>query len=243
MAKHKKSHKSSKCPEPFNTLIDIAGGIAMNAIANKAEKKYHYSKKGKINPYRVSAFKIATGGFKSTSDIIRTGGFLGAMGSFDVEADTPSKKPARIRSTYNSPTYRVKRPPTKNNSEAWRLNTEEGKKYGLNPNDYPNRYEYKAALDKAQASIKSSEKTITGVKTEEKESCDVLILKVSLLTNGSNEYYLPNDESIKVGNKVLVEDRQQKQVEGIVVSIEHYSGKNVSINISELSKIIKVIRE
>ena len=61
----------------------------MNAIANKAEKKCHYSQKGKINPYRVSAFKIATGGFKSTNDIIRTGGVLGAIGSFDVEAERP----------------------------------------------------------------------------------------------------------------------------------------------------------
>ncbi len=39
MAKHKKYKRSSKCPEPFNTLIDIAGGIAMNAIANKMEGK------------------------------------------------------------------------------------------------------------------------------------------------------------------------------------------------------------
>ena len=39
MAKRKKSRKSSKCPEPLNTLIDIAGGIAMGAVASHMEKK------------------------------------------------------------------------------------------------------------------------------------------------------------------------------------------------------------
>ena len=49
MAKRKRYKRSSKCPEPFNTLIDLAGGIAMNAIANKMERKYHYSKKDVFN--------------------------------------------------------------------------------------------------------------------------------------------------------------------------------------------------
>lgn len=35
MAKRK---KRSKCPEPFNTLIDIAAGATMHAIADKMEK-------------------------------------------------------------------------------------------------------------------------------------------------------------------------------------------------------------
>lgn len=35
MAKRK---KRSKCPEPFNTLIDIAAGATMHAIADKMGK-------------------------------------------------------------------------------------------------------------------------------------------------------------------------------------------------------------
>lgn len=92
------SKKSSKCPEPFNTLIDIAAGLTMGAVANHMEKKYHYSKKGKINPYAVSAAKMAAGRMNSTEDILRTGAVLGAMGSFDVEEDDiPSYKPCRRR--------------------------------------------------------------------------------------------------------------------------------------------------
>ena len=95
MAKHKKYKRSAKWPEPFNTLIDIAGGIAMNAVANKMEQKYRYSKKGAINPYIVSAFKIGAGGYRSTEDIVRTSVFLGAIGSFNVESDTAPKKERR----------------------------------------------------------------------------------------------------------------------------------------------------
>lgn len=52
MAK-KRRKKSSKCPEPFNTLIDLAAGATMNAIANKMEEKHHYRKRGVPNPYRA----------------------------------------------------------------------------------------------------------------------------------------------------------------------------------------------
>lgn len=47
MAKKKYKRKSSKCPEPFNTLIDIAAGVTMGAVADHMEKKYHYSAKAK----------------------------------------------------------------------------------------------------------------------------------------------------------------------------------------------------
>ena len=73
MARRNHKKNSKKCPEPLNTLIDIAGGLAMNAVADHMEKKYHYSKKGKINPYKVSAVGIASGRMKSTKDIVRTG--------------------------------------------------------------------------------------------------------------------------------------------------------------------------
>ena len=49
MAKRRKK-KSKKCPEPFNTLIDLAAGLTMGAIADHMEKKYHYTKKAKSIP-------------------------------------------------------------------------------------------------------------------------------------------------------------------------------------------------
>lgn len=87
MARRKRRRQNSKCPEPFNTLLDLAGGFAMGAVASHMEKKYNYSKKGKINPYSVYAMGIASGRMKTTEDIIRTGSMLGAMGSFDDDSD------------------------------------------------------------------------------------------------------------------------------------------------------------
>lgn len=134
MAKRRKNKKSSKCPEPFNTLIDIAGGIAMGAVASHMEKKYNYSKKGKVNPYAVSAMGIASGRMKSTEDILRTGAILGAMGSFDVEADeAPSYRPY----VPEDPVFRdIRETRVNDNRYAWRLNCEDGSSYGISPYDY-----------------------------------------------------------------------------------------------------------
>ena len=115
----------------------------MNAVANKMEKKYHYSKKGAVNPYKVSAFKIGTGGFRSTEDIVKTGDFLGAMGSFDVESDTSSKKEKTKNAVPEDPIFdQIKYSSTINNKYAWRLNCEDGSEFGVDPCDYETRDEY-----------------------------------------------------------------------------------------------------
>lgn len=143
MAKRRKK-KSSKCPEPFNTLIDLAAGLTMGAIADHMEKKYHYTKKGKINPYAVSAFGLASGRMKSTEDVLRTGAFLGAMGSFDVDTSDPDAPNSYILDDpifYDIPEAKVN-----NNRYAWRLNCEDGSEYGIFPEDYETREEYHTAI-------------------------------------------------------------------------------------------------
>ncbi|MCC8357954.1 MAG: hypothetical protein LJU34_09060 [Oscillospiraceae bacterium] len=141
MSKHKRSsshrrHKSNKCPEPFNTLIDLAGGLAMAAIAGRMEKKHHYAERGKINPYGVSAFGIATGRMKSTEDILRTGAVLGALGSFDDETAARDDELFSVSAFVHE----------NDNRYAWRLNCEDGSAYGISPEDYETRGEYNEAL-------------------------------------------------------------------------------------------------
>ncbi|MCC8077240.1 MAG: hypothetical protein LIO60_02655 [Oscillospiraceae bacterium] len=139
MSKRKKSSskhkKSSKCPEPFNTMIDLAAGLTMAAIAGSMEKKHNYSARGKINPYAASAVGMATGRIKNTEDIIRTGALLGAMGSFDDD-DTCDDL---LLSTENLVH-------TNDNRYAWRLNCDDGSAYGIFPEDYETRKEYNEAL-------------------------------------------------------------------------------------------------
>ena len=152
MAK-KRRKKSSKCPEPFNTLIDLAAGATMNAIANKMEEKHHYRKRGVPNPYRASAIGLSTGRLRKTEDIIRLGGFLGAMGSFDPDdSDTTNYDYSPSSSIgydyddsweFDNMNVSV---PTNNNRYAWRMNCEDGSAYGIYPEDYETRQAYNLAL-------------------------------------------------------------------------------------------------
>lgn len=144
----RRGKKSGKCPEPFNTLIDLAGCLTMGAIAKHMEKKYHYTKKGKINPYAASAFGIASGRMKTTEDILRVGGFLGAMGSFDVEADEPyTPNPYILDDPIFDEISEVK---VNDNRYAWRLNCADGTPYGVDPQDYETRDEYNAAIQRVK---------------------------------------------------------------------------------------------
>lgn len=141
MSRHKRSssrkrHKSKKCPEPLNSMIDLAGGLAMAAIAGSMEKKHHYKARGKINPYEVSALGIATGRMKTTDDIIRTGAVLGALGSFDDDSVAGDDDLFSMESYIH----------TNDNRYAWRLNCEDGTEYGISPEDYETRDEYNEAL-------------------------------------------------------------------------------------------------
>lgn len=119
MAKRKKSRKSSKCPESFNSLIDLAGGIAMNAIANKMEQKHNYHQHGVPNPYRTAAFGISSGHMKTTEDVVRLGAVMGAMGAFD---DDTVSRPSLPSEPWEFDGIGSVSANTGNNRYAWRLN-------------------------------------------------------------------------------------------------------------------------
>ncbi|CAK7023622.1 MAG: hypothetical protein EUB_02240 [Eubacterium sp.] len=170
MAKRRKKRKSNKCPEPLNTMIDLAGGLAMGAIAKHMENKYHYSKKGKINPYSVSAIGIASGRMKSTKDILRTGAVLGAMGSFDVDTSDPDTS---TRYIYDDPVFGGMNVPRANdNRYAWRLNCEDGSEYGVSPEDYETRDEYHEALHQVKYAWRDwcEDGTVFGVDPDDYET-------------------------------------------------------------------------
>ena len=234
MAKRRKYKKSSKCPEPFNTLLDIAGGIAMNAIANKMEKKHHYSQKGKINPYKVSAFKIGTGGFNSTEDIVRTGAFLGAIGSFDAEEDTSYPKQKMINVTPEDPIFnQIKYSSAINNKYAWRLNCQDGSEYGVDPYDYETRDEYNEALEEAKAYSTNDDYVNDDLEEEIHENKTIVsnspyvLCRLSLLSNGQNIYAIPNEMPLKVGDRVNVLLCNDKKEEAIVIAVEQHISTSV----------------
>lgn len=226
MAKRKR--KSSKCPEPFNTLIDLAAGLTMGAVASHMEKKYHYTQKGKINPYAVSAAKMAAGKMNSTGDILRTGAVLGAMGSFDVEADdVPSYK------TYvpEDPVFsQIRETKVNDNRYAWRLNCEDGSAYGISPHDYETRAAYNQALanarkDKSGAEVASAPRAHETAPAAQKQ---YRYVRVSRLDNGSNQYFLAGNYPVKVGDTVTV-PTEFGTAQAIVLAVESHSTESAPV--------------
>jgi hypothetical protein len=215
--KRKRSRKRAKCPEPFNTLIDIAGGVAMGVVANRMEKKYHYTAKGKINPYTVSAMGIASGRVHSTEDILKTGAILGAMGSFDVEADDVSPVFRRMEKVND-------------NRYAWRMNCSDGSAYGVSPYHYETREAYEKALNTAKAGNVEAGNTEAAVtraaapaaETSPDDEPMYLYCRVSRLDNGINEYYLCAKQEVKVGDTVCV-PTEVGTTDGIVIAVERHT--------------------
>lgn len=245
MAK-KRRKKSSKCPEPFNTLIDIAAGITMNAVANKMEEKHHYRKRGVPNPYRASAIGMSMGKLNKTEDVIKLGGFLGAMGSFNPD-DTESghysssigyhaDEPWEFDNMNVSPT-------TNSNKYAWRMNCEDGSAYGIYPEDYETRQAYNLALSNAKNTVVSLESDLNSSK-EITEASDVVTqekytyCKISSIDNGKNDYFFSGGLDLRVGDFVIV-PTEVGQSKAIVIQISSYTVDEVPKPIEETKMIIE----
>lgn len=161
MAKRRRKRKSTKCPEPLNTIIDIIFGMIMSLIADKMERRHHYRKRGVPNPYRASAIGIATGRLENTEDLIKLGGFLGAMGAFDSD-DTGTNYRNHVPKTSRNYKNNIQDRCVVNNSRefekisvpfsteydqyAWRVNCQDGSAYGIYPEDFETEEAYNQAL-------------------------------------------------------------------------------------------------
>jgi hypothetical protein len=239
----KSSRRSGKCPEPFNTLIDIAGGIAMNAVANKMEQKHQYHKRGVPNPYKASAYGIASGRMKSTEDIIRLGGALGAMGAFEADAD-PSRVLSSADVSWKYDNVAVKTAPKNSNRYAWRLNCEDGSQFGLSPESFETRKEYNEALSRArgdepQTPVVSSNVAFQAHNDHESSSdCGKFIFcRISRLDNGDNQYFLSSSSAVKVGDLVVV-PTDSGTTQGVVLSVEHHTAESAPQPLDETKTII-----
>lgn len=221
----KGKRKSTKCPEPFNTLIDIAGAITMHAIANSMEKKHHYHKRGVPNPYRATAFGMAAGRINDTEDIIRLGSLMGAMGSFDEDPyETPRQhqpRGASVSSNYDGD----------RNKYAWRLNCEDGTPFGVSPSDYETRTDYNAALSIAKGPGAIDSKSVYAEISQPDDECNTpeqfdpetyIFCKVSRLDNGANQYFRASTVDIPIGKQVTCMC-EGKEIPAIVISVGEFA--------------------
>lgn len=244
----KRRKKSSKCPEPFNTLIDLAAGLTMGAVANRMEKKYHYTEKGKVNPYAASAVGIASGRLKSTEGLLKMGVGLGAMGSFDVEADDKPYIP-------DDPLlHQIREPKKQDNRYAWRLNCADGSEYGISPLDYETREAYHAAIDQARAGGQDNNESSLSAKQNSPVGCATtdasglyadnvprayIFCRVQLVDTSKIAYYKTEDQTLKVGSIVIVpEPCTMREVKGVVLSVEQHTRLSLPQPVGQLLEII-----
>lgn len=244
----KKRRKRTNNIEPFDTLLNFASGMAMHAIADKMEKKYKYNKRGVPNPYRASAYGLSTGRLNNSSDLIKLGCFLGAMGSFDDDSKVYTV-PSNSRRKKLVPSYvdRVNPETIKinDNKYAWRLNCQNGSDYGIYPESFETRDEYNAAIAQAKEldkkSIKSRDNTTTKLNVSDSyNNKKYKYYKVSLIDNGTNDYYFSEDDNINVGDCVIVPFGLGES-KAIVIQIKDFLLPTLPKPIEETKQIIKKI--
>ena len=224
MAKRRKKYSASKCPEPLNTMIDIAGAIAMGAYTkHKIKSDYH---KG----YGEESIKAATMVYgmgamrRGGSGTIALGGLYGVSSAIrDIERSEQQRLIQRhsYDDGINFPPYK-----TNNNQYAWRLNCEDGSAYGISPEDYETRDAYNHALKLARSGQSEAKPAEPEPEISEKENpfigSPLMCCRVSRLDNGANEYYLTDDDSIKVGDTITV-STDAGTSEGIVIGVKKLS--------------------
>ena len=157
MAKRKK-YSASKCPEPLNTMIDLAGAIALGAFTKHQIKKDYQRGRGP-EAVKAATMVYGTGAMRRGSKgVIALGGLYGVNSAIrDIEKGQATAK--RRTPAYDD---KINFSPYKNNDNryAWRLNCEDGSAYGVSPENYETRDAYNRALSKAKEILSQKDEVL-----------------------------------------------------------------------------------
>lgn len=222
MAKRKK-YSATKCPEPLNTMIDLAGALAMGAFTKHQIKKDYQRGYGEES-VKAAMVVHGMGAMRRGGDgLIALGGLYGINSAIrDIERGEVARRRVPVYDDgIDFPPYK-----TNDNRYAWWLNCEDGSAYGVSPLDYETRDAYNLALQIAKGG-----KTVEQPKAVEPEApvqeapfkgSPLLCCRVSRLDNGANEYYLTEDETVKVGDTITVTSDAGTS-EGVVIGVRRLS--------------------
>lgn len=224
---------------PLDFMIDLAGAAVMRTVAkNKVIRDYERGEGDESVIAATAVFAHQTM-HKGSSGMIGLGGLRGVNSAIkEIERKKAAAATARRARAGSIPEYSA---PVNDNSEAWRLNTTEGEKYGLDPNDFDTREEYYSALNELKV-FKSGLETVrqpaSDVESALQCSGDVHVYcKISLLNSGKNSYFLGDEINVSVGDSVKVLDAGAA-VTGVVLTVEHHSAVTAPAAPEELTQII-----
>lgn len=222
MAKQRKKYSATKCPEPLNTMIDLAGALAMGALTKHQIKRDYQRGQGEES-IKAATMVYGMGAMRRGGDgLIALGGLYGINSAIrDIERSEAVRRRVLVYDDgIDFLPYK-----TNDNRYAWRLNCEDGSAYGVSPLDYETRDAYNRALASAKGGQTVEMHKEPVPKEPKKESpfrgSPLLCCRVSRLDNGANEYYLTADEGIKVGDKIIISDAGT--TEGIVIGVKRLS--------------------
>lgn len=147
-----KRRKSSKCPEPINTLLDLAGAATLGLYVRHKVKKDFESGCGEESA-KAAAMVFGMGSMRRGSQgMINLGGLIGLNSALkeiekqqEYTTDDYQKQP--YISPIGPPTPAIKKPVK---SGVWREHCEDGTTYGIYPEDFDNADDYAEALETAR---------------------------------------------------------------------------------------------
>ena len=230
MAKRRKKASKRERVPVIDTLLDLAEAATLDYITYKRRE----SRRGemtKIDPYAATGAAFGSGIINNTEDLIRYGGTLGVMGAFDDDDDNYSFS----RKTSNG-----------HNKYAWRLNCQEGSQYGIYPEDYETRQEFNDAISlvkrKKLPLAESNEVVRDTAMDKRSDATKYTYCKVSRLDNGKNDFYLPGDLDLHIGDIVIV-PTEQGQSRAVVIHMHMYSEEIAPKPLDVTEEIIEKISE
>lgn len=138
--------KSSKCPEPINTMLDIAGAVTLGLYAKHKIKKDFEKGEGEASA-KAGSMVFGYGAMRGGSrGIMSLGGLIGLnSGLKDIERQQQQieiYEPPFMDEISDS----VKKTPKKLRNNMWREQCEDGSAYGLNPHNFSSADDYADAL-------------------------------------------------------------------------------------------------
>lgn len=151
MAKRKRYKKSSKCPEPINTLLDFAGAATLGMYVKHKVKKDFQNGRGEESAKAAAAVFGFGSVRRGSQGIINLGGLVGLNSALkDIENQSFSERTAD-HSPFVSPIERE--PAILHPVGLWRERCEDGTAYGTCPYDYENADDYEDALIEAKQNL------------------------------------------------------------------------------------------
>ena len=224
--------KKSKKPDIgiLGPMIDLAGAIALGAYTKHSIKKAYEEGHGEETAAAATMMYGIGGMHKKDNHLLEIAG-LHAVQSAVHEAErkrieTASAGKRSVSSTDSEAFFYEKH---NNNHYAWRMNCEDGSKYGVRPDQYETRDDYNAALCRALANYaakRNEQNTVDQVKLNaETDFTTVFVFcRVSRLDNGANQYYFADADTYNIGDRVYVQT-EEGTAEGIILSVEKHTMK------------------